>query len=86
MCIRLTTLEYLFWHACECFCMGCHSYSSSHYMLHRYTENPTLLKQVRLYEECLMRDREEMAMPGGVDITDHQQVFTALLEKVILSY
>lgn len=32
-----------------------------------------------------MRDREEMAMPGGVDITDHQQVFTALLEKVLLA-
>ena len=29
-----------------------------------------------------MRDREEAAMPGGVDICDHQQVFSALFEKV----
>ena len=50
--------------------------------MYRYTENPALLEQVELYEECLMRDRKEVAIPGGVDITDHQQVFAALLEKV----
>jgi hypothetical protein len=48
----------------------------------RYTDNAALLQQVQLYEEGLMRDREEAAMPGGVDITDHQQVFSALFEKV----
>ena len=50
----------------------------------RYTDNAALLQQVQLYEEGLMRDREEAAMPGGVDITDHQQVFSALFEKVPL--
>ncbi|CAI8040740.1 Inverted formin-2 [Geodia barretti] len=48
----------------------------------RYTDSAALLQQVKLYEEGLMRDREEAAMPGGVDITDHQQVFSALFEKV----
>ena len=44
----------------------------------RYTDSAALLQQVQLYEEGLMRDREEAAMPGGVDITDHQQVFSPL--------
>ena len=48
----------------------------------RYTDNGTLLQQVQLYDGGMMKDREEAAMPGGVDITDHHQVFTALFEKV----
>jgi hypothetical protein len=48
----------------------------------RYTDNAALGEQVRLYEEGVRRDREEAAMPGGVDITDHQQLFSALFQKV----
>ena len=48
----------------------------------RYSDNVALLEQVQLYEAGVVRDREESAMPGGVDITDHQQLFTALFEKV----
>ena len=49
---------------------------------YRYTDSEALRRQVQLYEEGLLRDREESAMPGGVDITDHHQLFSALFEKV----
>lgn len=47
----------------------------------RYSDNAALSEQVQLYEAGVVRDREQSAMPGGVDITDHQQLFTALFEK-----
>ena len=50
----------------------------------RFSDNAALLEQVQLYEAGVVRDREESAMPGGVDITDHQQLFTALFEKVYI--
>ena len=40
-----------------------------------------LTEQLRLYDEKLSSDEEQMVMPGGVDITSHEDLFRALLEK-----
>ena len=41
-----------------------------------------LADQLRLYEEKLVSDEQEVAMPGGVDINNHEHLFRALMEKV----
>ena len=43
-----------------------------------------LTEQLRLYEEKLFSDEEQIAMPGGVDINSHDDLFRALLEKVCM--
>ena len=43
-----------------------------------------LTEQLRLYKEKMFSDEEQMAMPGGVDINSHEDLFRALLEKVNL--
>ena len=40
-----------------------------------------LSEQLRLYDEKLTSDEEQMVMPGGVNIDSHEDIFRALLEK-----
>ena len=52
--------------------------------LSSHSDSPALLKQVQLYKSVLQADQEQFSCPGGVDISDHHHLFTALLEKVEL--
>ena len=40
-----------------------------------------LIEQLRLYDEKLLSDEEQMVMPGGVNIDSHEDLFRALFEK-----
>ena len=44
-----------------------------------------LSEQLRLYDERLTSDEEQMVMPGGVNIDSHEDLFRALLEKASYS-
>ncbi len=48
----------------------------------RHTEDETLGTQLEVFHESYSADTETMSMPGGVDITSHEDMFNALNAKV----
>ena len=50
----------------------------------RHTEDEGLATQLEVFHESRSDDTDEMTMPGGVDITSHEDLFNALYAKVCL--
>lgn len=52
----------------------------------RHTEDEGLGTQLEVFHESYSDDTEAMSMPGGVDITSHEDMFNALYAKVTLTH
>lgn len=49
----------------------------------RHTADEALATQIEVFEDSYSEDESHLNMPGGIDINSHEDMFNAVLARVI---